>query len=99
MTVLNDANNRVIEANADVAPTMRWLATLDSSTCIQCGVRDGLEWDTLTKAPIGHDIPYSSPPLHVGYRCKMVPVTRLSRYMEGQRASMFGPVDRKTTFS
>lgn len=100
MQVFNDANIAVIEQNADVAPTMRWLSTLDSATCGFCGVRDGLEWNTVTKAPIGHDIPYTQPPGHsaspsgkitpFGCRCKMSPVTDLTKEMDklgiGQRA-------------
>lgn len=99
MQVMNDANITTLKANADITPTVRWLSTLDSSTCRLCGVRDGLTWDTLTQAPIGHDIPYAAPPLHFGCRCKMVGVTAMDKYVEGQRASMFGPVDRKVTFT
>ena len=62
-------------------------------------MRDGLTWDTLTQEPIGHDIPYADPPLHFGCRCKLVGVTRLDKFAQGQRASMFGPVDRKVTFT
>lgn len=99
MAVMNAANLATLEDNSDVAPAVRWMATLDSSTCPSCGERDGLEWDTETYEPIDHDIPFESPPLHWGCRCKLVAVTDLSRNMAGQRASMFGPVDRKMTFS
>lgn len=98
MTALNAANIEAIRQNADVAPTVRWLSVLDSDTCALCGVRDGLTWDTLTQEPIGHDIPYADPPLHRNCRCKLVGVTRLDKFAQGQRASMFGPVDRKMTF-
>lgn len=99
MQVMNDANAAVLEKNADVAPTMRYLATLDSHTCPRCAPRDGLEWDTLTHEPVGHDLAYAQPPIHVGCRCKLVGVTRLDKFAQGQRASMFGPVDRKVTFT
>lgn len=99
MQVMNDANIATLKSNADIAPTVRWLATLDSSVCLQCAPRDGLTWDTLTQEPIGHDIPYADPPLHFGCRCKLVGVTRLDKFAQGQRASMFGPVDRKVTFT
>ena len=99
MQVMNDANIETLKSNADIAPSVRWLSTLDSSTCELCGMRDGLTWDTLTQEPIGHDIPYADPPLHFGCRCKLVGVTKLDKYVEGQRASMFGPVDRKVTFT
>jgi SPP1 gp7 family putative phage head morphogenesis protein len=99
MQTMNDATEATLQKNADVTPTMRHLSTLDSSTCIVCGSRDGLEWDTLTKEPVGHDLPYITPPLHFGCRCKLVGVTKLSKLINGQRASMFGPVDRKVTFN
>ena len=98
MQTLNDATVAVLERNADLTPTTRHLATLDSSTCVTCGVRDGLEWDTLTHEPIGHDLPYTVAPLHFGCRCKMVGVTKIDKFAQGQRASMFGPVDRKVKF-
>jgi SPP1 gp7 family putative phage head morphogenesis protein len=99
MQTMNDATEAVLQKNADVTPTMRHLATLDSSTCVVCGSRDGLEWDTLTKEPVGHNLPYVTPPMHFGCRCKLVGVTKLSKVVKGQRASMFGPVDRKVTFN
>ena len=66
--------------------------------CVVCGARDGLEWDTLTHEPIGHNLPYIIAPLHFGCRCKMVGVTKIDKFVQGQRASMFGPVDRKVKF-
>lgn len=109
MQVMNDANIATLKENADITPTVRWLSALDSSVCSYCGSRDGLEWDTLTQEPIGHSLPYADPPYHesasgkgtsFGCRCKLVGVTRfLDKYAEGQRASMFGPVDRRVTFS
>lgn len=94
-----ESNIATLKANADITPTVRWLSVLDSDTCLRCGVRDGLEWDTLTQEPIGHDIPYADPPLHINCRCRLNPVTAIDKFVEGQRASMFGPVDRKVTFS
>lgn len=99
MQVMNDANSAVLTANADVAPNVRWLSTLDSSTCPVCAPRDGLEWNTLTHAPVGHDLAYAQPPIHVACRCKLVGVTAIDKFVTGQRASMFGPVDRKVTFT
>lgn len=102
MTALNAAKIEAIRQNADVAPAMRWLSVLDSHSCILCGVRDGKEWDTLTLEPVGHSIPFTSPPLHRGCRCTAIPVTRLTKRADelgiGQRASTFGPVPRTTTF-
>src|SRR5574340_31116 len=104
MQVMNDANIEFIKQNADVAPQVEWLATLDSSTCLICAPRDGLRWDTRTGRPIGHDLPYADAPLHVGCRCRLSPVTELSDIgigtaFEGQRASTFGPVPSSTTFA
>lgn len=103
MQIMNDANVEVIKQNADVAPTMRWLATLDSHTCPRCAPRDGLRWDTRTNKPVGHNLPYADAPLHVGCRCRLIPVTLLTDFgagteLEGQRASTFGPVKASTTF-
>ena len=98
MTASNAARIATLEANADIAPTMRWLSVLDNQTCVRCGARDGLEWDTKTKKPVGHDLAWQAPPLHVNCRCTTVPVTALSREIEGGRASMFGVVSGKTTF-
>jgi SPP1 gp7 family putative phage head morphogenesis protein len=104
MQIMNDANIEVIKQNADVAPTVRWVASLDSNTCPVCAPRDGLRWDTRSGRPIGHDIPYAQPPIHVNCRCRLTPVTRLTDFgvgteLEGQRASSSGPVPASTTFA
>lgn len=98
MQTARDANRASLRMNTDICPTMGWLSVLDNDTCVSCGVRDGLEWDSLTLEPVGHNIPFTSPPLHWNCRCLVRGVTRLMQAVEGQRASMFGPVDRKMTF-
>lgn len=98
MQAARDANIASLQTCVDICPTTSWLSVLDSHTCVLCGVRDRKEWDTLTLEPVGHSIPFISPPLHWGCRCKLSPVTRLSKFCDGQRASMFGPVDRNMTF-
>lgn len=98
MQKAREKNIATLKDNADITPTMRWLSVLDNDNCVSCGVREGKEWDTLTLQPVGHSIPFTNPPLHRNCRCKLVGVTRLDKYTQGQRASMFGPVDRKTTF-
>lgn len=98
MQAARDTSRASLRSSADICPTHRWLCALDSDTCVLCGMRDGKEWDTLTLEPVGHSIPFISPPLHWNCRCRLSPVTRLLRMAEGQRASMFGPVDRKMTF-
>jgi SPP1 gp7 family putative phage head morphogenesis protein len=50
----------------------RWLATLDSHTCLQCSVLDGKEWDQDGK-PVGHDLLMQIPPRHWSCRCVASP--------------------------
>lgn len=97
--VANDARLAVFQANADVAPSLKWLTALDGHVCPLCMARADKQWRTDTLAPIGHSIPFAGPPIHFNDRCLLVPQTRFSKMGTGQRASMDGPVDRKTTFS
>lgn len=102
MQAARDANLASLRTGADICPTTKWLSVLGSHNCILCGMRDGKEWDTLTLQPVGHSIPFTSPPLHWNCRCMLVDITRLMKRADelgiGQRASMFGPVPRTTTF-
>lgn len=106
-TVANEANMKTLQANADVVPMVRWLSALDGRVCERCMARDGLMWKNEEgNAPVGHDLPFSVPPIHFNDRCVLIPVTRLFEKMrksgmkvpEGQRASELGPVSSKTTF-
>jgi len=101
-TVANAARAETFKANADVTPRVAWLATLDNLTCVECGVRDGLEWmNDKDHKPVGHKIPYSLPTLHPNCRCIVSGVTR-GEFFDvpvGRRASMDGPVGGKTTFT
>ena len=97
--VANDARQAVFAANADVVPRVKWAAVLDGHTCPLCMARDGLQWKTDTLAPVDHSMPFAQPPIHFNDRCVLVPQTRFSDMGTGQRASMDGPVDRKTTFA
>lgn len=86
---------------------LRWLATLDSHTCIGCGARDGKTWtNDADHTPIGHSIPFRAPPLHRNCRCALVPVTKTYRELgldvdqpRTTRASSSGQVPADTTFS
>ena len=98
-TVANDARLAVFEQNADVILALKWLATLDSHTCPLCAARDGKRWETVSKAPIDHKLPFRNPPIHFNDRCIMIPVTKASAAPGGQRASQAGPVSRDTTFA
>ena len=97
--VANDARLATFAANADVVPRLKWLTALDGHVCTLCAARADLEWETDTHAPIGHSLPFASPPIHFNDRCVLVGQTRFSKLGGGQRASMDGPVDRKTTFA
>ena len=97
--VANDARMAVFQANADVVSSLKWITALDGHVCALCMARADKEWRTDTLAPIGHGIPFASPPIHFNDRCLLVPQTRFSAMGTGQRASIDGPVDRKTTFA
>ena len=97
-TVANEARLSTYRANSDLITGLRWLATLDSHTCAQCGARDGSIW-ALDGAVIDADTPFINPPLHFNCRCVLVPQTEYSNLGTGQRASSSGPVDRKVKFS
>lgn len=96
-TVANEARLATFKANSDVVTGLRWLATLDSHTCAQCGSRDGMTWK-LDGTPIVASQKFLNPPIHFNDRCVLVPITRFSDMGSGQRASDRGPVDRKVTF-
>lgn len=97
--VANDARQAVFVANADVVPRVKWLTALDGHVCPLCMARADKQWATETGKPIGHSIPFAQPPIHFNDRCVLVGQTRFSDRGEGQRASVDGPVDRKTTFA
>jgi len=63
-TVANEARMAVYEANDDIIKRYRALATLDTSTCMQCAPYDGLEWEK-DRTPIGHSLPFPTYPKHI----------------------------------
>jgi SPP1 gp7 family putative phage head morphogenesis protein len=74
---------------------VRWLATLDQRTCIQCGDLDGREWDDPAQAPV----PVLS--THPSCRCVISPVIKGLPGVEfptSTRASMDGQVSAKLTY-
>ncbi|MEH6784762.1 MAG: minor capsid protein [Alcanivorax jadensis] len=85
------ARNTVYQANADILEGERWISTLDGRTTLVCAGRDG-EIHPLGQGP--------RPPAHFGCRSIMVPVVKEQYRIEtlGQRASMDGPVDNRTTY-
>lgn len=110
-SVMNAANQARLETyrkNRDVIAGVRWLATLDSRTCVTCGALDGSEWDLEGKPRGETTLQFQLPPAHWNCRCVASPVTKGFDEILGttgfdaifgrgqQRASQFGPVDDMT---
>lgn len=64
-TVANEAREEYYGANEDILSKEQWVATLDDSTCPECGDLDGEEFD------VGEG---DMPPIHFNCRCVRVPV-------------------------
>lgn len=71
----NKAREAVYDANADIVTELVHLSRLDSRTSEICIARAGKRWDRSTRQPIGHQLPYATPPLHP--RCRSVVVPRI----------------------
>lgn len=56
------------------AKGIRWLATLDSHTCVTCAALDGSEWDFDGKPLNGTRLDFQAPPAHWNCRCVASPV-------------------------
>lgn len=69
-SVANAAHMAVYDANADIVAGVRHTAVLDGRTTLICNGRSGLMWRLDTRAPVGHAIPYATPPLH--WRCRSI---------------------------
>lgn len=65
--VANSVRQAVFDANDDLISGVRWLATLDSRTCIQCASLDLVEF------PNGSG---PRPPAHIFCRCATIPVLK-----------------------
>ena len=66
--------------NVDHIAKVKWCATLDLSTSIACGSRDGKTWtNDENYDPIDHWIPFSSPPLHLNCRCVLTYVLKSNK--------------------
>lgn len=97
MASANEARLAVFRKNADVLSGVRWLSTLDSHTCLRCGVLDGKVWN-LDGKPKGHDSPFAPAPLHSNCRCVLSPQVKGFSGTDGSRASSEGQVPATTTF-
>lgn len=73
-SVGNGARFATFEANLDVIEKYQHLSRLDGRTTQVCILRAGKLWDARTKAPIGHNLPFQPPPIHVSCRSVLVVV-------------------------
>lgn len=83
------ADLQVYDANRENLDGVQWVATLDDSTCLQCGELDGEVYDDPEDAPIPVD------DTHPNCRCKLVPVVKNGEELgfgPASRASMDGEV-------
>lgn len=94
--IANDAQEYLIERNADLLEGKQQLSTLDSRTTPVCRFRDGLKW-TIDNKPIGHKAPFRKLPLHAG--CRSIIIMLLKNAVLSTRASEFGQVSAKFNYS
>ena len=87
--IANDAQEYLIEQNADLLESKQQLSTLDSRTTDVCIVRDLRKW-TIDNKPIGHDLRFRKPPLHAN--CRSLIIMLLKNAVLSTRASEFGQV-------
>jgi SPP1 gp7 family putative phage head morphogenesis protein len=102
MSAANDARLATYRKNANLLEGVRFLATLDSHTCIVCAAHDGATWDLDGKPIDGTKLSFDPPPLHFSCRCVLSPLPKAIEGLnlpEGTRASAVGPVPATTTFS
>ena len=77
--VANAGRMEMYQQNADVIDGVKWLATLDTRSCLQCAALDGRIWppDQMDEVP--------RPPAHPNCRCAVVPYIDLGKEFEGNR--------------
>lgn len=105
MTAANEARMAVYAKNAEHADGIRWLATLDSHTCIRCAALDQAPWDFEGKPILQSKVRFQGlPPLHYSCRCvvtiipksldALLGITGIDAKFEAasRRASKDGPV-------
>jgi hypothetical protein len=84
------ARDAVYRENHDIFSGYKYLATLDTRTCLVCGRDDGRVFKTLEEAP--------KLPRHHNCRCLYVPYLKGFEDIPGERAAMDGPVSDKLTY-
>ncbi len=105
-TVANNARQTTFESNEGLIKGYKWISALDANVCELCIARADKEW-TFKSEPIDHGIPFSTPPIHFNDRCILTAVTKtfaelgvkgVKEPKVGERASIDGPINGKTTF-
>lgn len=64
------AQDKFLDANADLIKAVRFSATLDLRTSPPCRLRDGLLYTPTDHQPIGHAIPWLQGPGRMHWRCR-----------------------------
>jgi hypothetical protein len=85
------ARDAVYRENESLFDGYKYLATLDTRTCLVCGADDGKVFKNLDEAP--------KLPRHLNDRCLYVPYIKGFEDIPGERAAMDGPVSDKTTYA
>lgn len=97
--VSNAARQETFAQNNDIIKGIKWVATLDTRTCPECGGLDGKVFKPGTA--------HRQPPAHINCRCTMTPVLKSYRELGldvadapvGARASMNGAVPSDVTYN
>ena len=87
------ARDSVYKANSSIFDGYRYVATLDSRTCLVCGELDGQKFETLEEAP--------QLPAHYNCRCLYIPSIKGMEDFDAddERASADGPVSANMTYN
>jgi SPP1 gp7 family putative phage head morphogenesis protein len=111
MTAANRARLDTYRNNAEHADGVRWLATLDSNTCLRCSALDGAAWDFDGKPIEGNTLVWNGgPPAHFACRCvasvipksldKLLGIEGLDKMIGQSRASSVeGPIKGDTSMT
>lgn len=105
------AQDRHMDANADIIKAIKWSATLDLKTSEACRLRDGKLYEPITHKPIGHSYPWGQGPRRFHWNCRSAQVQILKSWremgidmdgspnLEGTRASMDGQVPQDVSYA
>ncbi|MBO9602553.1 MAG: minor capsid protein [Novosphingobium sp.] len=76
MTAANRARLETYRKNGRHIAGLRWLATLDSHTCMQCAALDGQAWNLDGDKLDGTTADFQLPPAHFACRCVATPIAK-----------------------